>query len=383
MSGAQRGKGWRTSPTGSYRLNLDFTRIGVGRIARSSHTTDYKEHQRRVDILIKLSESGQIEVLRAFKDGRITIEQLVEANREQRLKTSDLLGMLTLRKPLWAAISATLPSMGRSEATRKRYQVSLDALKIKGANYVGERGTVADLERVRWGELQVNWGRSSSDWNHLRRAVSTFLTTLLEDKFHPFRRSVIRRIPIAVEVARVPDVTPDVFWQILNHVPKKYRSCFIALAATGMRIGEYLRCTRFHLKPKTFAVSVPGTKTAGSAEDVSVHPKLWPYVEAAIPSPLGYKALRRHWKAACAKALVDVRIHDLRHCYGQWAVDQGVPEAKVQSALRHKTAAMTRRYTKTKEKGEAAKAVGQALLKGQSSKQLAQVAAQGGTRGRA
>ena len=42
-----------------------------------------------------------------------------------------------------------------------------------------------------------------------------------------------------------------------------------------------------------------------------------------------------------------------------------------------------RRYAKTKEKGEAAKAVGQALLKGQSPKQLAQVAAQGANRRRA
>jgi integrase len=355
----------------------------VGRISCSSRTTDYKEFRRRDGIVTKLADSSQIEVLRALKDGRITIEQLVEADREQRLKTSDLMGMLTLRRPLWTTITATLPAMGRSEATRKRYEVSLAALKTKGAAFLSEGSTVADLERVPWPELLANWKRSPSDRNHLRRAISSFLTTLLEDKFHPFRRSVIRRIPIAAEPARVPEITPEIFWKILKFVPKKRRACFITLLATGMRVGEYLRCTRFHLKPKTFSIAVPGTKTAGSAEDVSVHPSLWPYIEAAIPAPIGYKALRRFWKAACEKAKADVRMHDLRHAFGQWAVNAGVPEARVQSALRHRTAAMTRRYTLANEKGEAAAAVGEAILESQSHHAPAQFAAQGGKHGRA
>jgi integrase len=73
-----------------------------------------------------------------------------------------------------------------------------------------------------------------------------------------------------------------------------------------------------------------------------------------------------------------VRIHDLRHCFGQWSVDAGVPESKVQSALRHKTAAMTRKYTTAVEKGGAARAVGRALL-GEQKDLPAQNVAQGDT----
>jgi len=146
-----------------------------------------------------------------------------------------------------------------------------------------------------------------------------------------------------------------------------------------MRVGELLACTRFNLKPATRSISVPGTKTAGSAEDVSVHPHFWPSVEASIPAPAGYKALRRQWLAACEKAGVSVRIHDLRHCFGQWGVDGGIAEAKVQRALRHKTASMTRRYTMSKDKGEAARAVGEALLTAQTAHENAQLAAQGGS----
>ena len=379
---APRGANWRTSESGGIRFNRDFSRLGVGRIARSSRTTDVKEFQRRNDILTKLAESAQIDVLRAFRDGQITIEQLVDADREQRLKSSDLLGMLALRRPLWDAIADTLPLMGASEQTRKRYQVSLDALHKKAGPELGDLANIRDLERVAWRELRERWGRSPSDWNHLRRAISTFLSNLLGDKFHPFRRAVVNRIPIAIERGRVPDVTPDVFWSIVKHVPKPYRASFVALAATGMRVGEYLACTPFSLRPATFSIAVPGTKTASSAEDIAVHPRLWPYVVAAVPAPLKYKALRRHWRAACTTAEVDVRIHDLRHCYAQWAVNEGLPEAKVQTALRHKTAVTTRRYAKTKDKGEVARAVGRVLLKAQSTKP-AQFAAQGGNRGRA
>ena len=58
----------------------------------------------------------------------------------------------------------------------------------------------------------------------------------------------------------------------------------------------------------------------------------------------------------------DVRIHDLRHCYGQWLADARVPEARIQVGMRHTTAAMTRRYTKQRDKGENARTMADVLL---------------------
>jgi integrase len=84
-----------------------------------------------------------------------------------------------------------------------------------------------------------------------------------------------------------------------------------------------------------------------------------------VPSPLGYQWLRRHWKDACraAGAAHDLRLHDLRHCYGQWLANAGVGEARIQTGLRHATATMTRRYTKQRDKGENAKTMGDILLR--------------------
>ena len=116
--------------------------------------------------------------------------------------------------------------------------------------------------------------------------------------------------------------------------------------------------------PHTCAVQVPGTKTAGSADVLRVDERLWPWIVAGVPSPLKYKWLRNHWKAAlkAAEAPSDLRLHDLRHCFGQWLADAGVAENRIQTGLRHATPAMTRKYTTMRDKGENAKTMADLLL---------------------
>jgi len=63
-----------------------------------------------------------------------------------------------------------------------------------------------------------------------------------------------------------------------------------------------------------------------------------------------------------AAAPTDLRLHDLRHCFGQWLADAGVQEARIQTGLRHTTAAMTRRYTMQRDNGENAKTMADVLL---------------------
>jgi len=121
-----RGRGWRETDTSPFRFNRNFDRLGVGRIVNSSRTKDPNEFRRRNDLLTKLAEAGQSEVLRAFKNGEIHIEELVDADREGRLRGAELLPYLSLKRPLWDAIDAALPLMGRSESTRKRYRTVPD-----------------------------------------------------------------------------------------------------------------------------------------------------------------------------------------------------------------------------------------------------------------
>ena len=130
-----------------------------------------------------------------------------------------------------------------------------------------------------------------------------------------------------------------------------------------MRPGEYVRCQETDLRPHTKSLQVPGTKTADSATVLSIDDRFWKWVCQGIPCPVTHATLADRWKKACATAgYHGVRLYDLRHCHGQWLSDEGVPEARIQTALRHKTAAMTRRYTTQQDKGESNRALANVMF---------------------
>jgi integrase len=313
--------------------------------------------------LTKLAEAAQVDVLIALKNGRVSIEELLAADREQRLREPDLLARIRLRANLWETVAATLSRLNASTQTRRRYAVSFKALRERASRHLGERATVADLRGVDWRALYKEWNRSAADWNHLRRAVSRFLSAVLADKHHSIRREVLRDFPIARERHRVPDISPEAFRKILDNVPDHARPSLIVLALTGMRVSEYLGCSADHLQSKSLRILVPGTKTAASAGSITIEREYWPWIERGIPSPLKYKWLRIYFKRACAIAGVpDARLHDLRHCFAQWGVEAGISIAKVQVALRHANPVQTRLYAEQRDTGEATSAVG-AMIK--------------------
>jgi integrase len=200
----------------------------------------------------------------------------------------------------------------------------------------------------------------------LRQAVSHFLTIHLGDLYHPLRRSVVsvQAFPKRVEMERVPDLDLTTFWRVVGRAPEHVRPAFVALVVLGLRTGEYFRLREHHLHPLTKQVSVPGTKTAGSAAVLRVAAELWPWITAAVPAPVAYTWLRKYWKRALKAAGADttLRLHDLRHLTAQVLVNAGQTEASVQTTMRHATPSMTRRYARQKDRGENAAALARAML---------------------
>ena len=354
----------RTGNESGASFRFDRLFAGVGRIQRSSGTTRLGEFRKRDAILTKLFENAQLEVLRSFQRGDVTIEQLVEADRVGRLKGADLMSDMTLRQSLWAAIEDTLPKMGTSDETRRRYHTSLAKLQRLGQRWLPASAQVGDLATVDWRQLNAAWGGSAADWNHMRRALSTFLSTVLGDVYHPLRRTVMKSIALRAERPRVPDLSVEQFWRIIALTPEHARACYVVLAASGMRLGEYLRCTKAHLHPETCAIQVPGTKTAASADVIYIDAQLWPWVELGVPSPLQRKWMWTYWKRAVREVgQPDLRLHDLRHFYSQLADEAGASTEQVMAALRHSNPATTRGYKTRKVKGEVARMVGGALTR--------------------
>jgi integrase len=95
---------------------------------------------------------------------------------------------------------------------------------------------------------------------------------------------------------------------------------------------------------------------------VQVAPEYWAYIDAGVPALRAYGRLRAAWVSACAEVGVEgITLHDLRHCHGQWSLQGGASEPAVQVSLRHATASMTRRYTKSRQRDQVARAISSVL----------------------
>lgn len=352
---------------GAFQLDRVFP--GVGRIKRSSGTDKLKEFQRRDALLTKLYETSALEVLRAFKDGRVTIEELVEADRSNNPALS--MQRLATTTNLAKAITDTLPRMGTAPATRHRYQRALDKLLTEVPTLAHAR--VGDLVTVDWQLLASRWPGGAADWNHMVRALSRFLTVFLGDKYHPLRRQVVMKLPKRMETPRAPDQSVELFLQIVAAMPAPAQPCFMVLALTGMRIGEYVWADRSSLRPETRSVLVDGKSGPGV---VYLTPEGYAIAEAAIPCPLApaptpgqethrikrYGMMRRLYQRAQRDVGASgLRLHDIRHLFGQTAADENVPTAQTQAQMRHADPRMTRRYEMPAQARQAAEAVARRL----------------------
>lgn len=388
------------------RIRVDLTRLGLGKVQLSTRAKTRREHDRRVVLFDELVADSQIGVITALLEKRVAWEELVDARRRHELSGKHALANVDLARPLFGpegAIEQTLPRMGRAKATRARYGDSGAALeRQKVVAWPREPMRVRDLVDIDWTTMADGWPNSASDWNNVVRFVSAFLTQYLGHKHHVFRLELMPKLSKLAEESRVPDLSPALFRRILEQAPEYVRPCYVTLLLTGMRDrSEYLRCTEEHKLPVTKQIKVPGTKTKKAKAPIAVDPDWWDVVDSAIPAPVGYKALHKHWTRACvavgagryvptgekrrvrvklkpghrysvgeqlAYRVVDVteysglRMHDLRHALGQWAHDAGEPLSRIKEMLRHSTLAMTERYARTGATQAVAKTVG-ALLR--------------------
>lgn len=358
----------RTREKSDRRIRRDLTRMGVGILQITSPATNRRAIERHHAIVDRLVEDSQVEVLRALIARRVSLDELVDLERQGRLTGAGVLASVQLQRPLFAAWDEVAARMGKGRQGARRYQTTRIALERKGAPQITAETRVADLgdpAKVDWEALRARWGGSGSDWNHVRRAISRLLTILLGHKLHPARGQIVALIPLAAEPHRVPDLSPARFWQIVRAARVDVQPALVTLAATGMRVGEYLACTTDHLRPAIRALQVPGTKTEGSAAVITIDERLWPWVEAAVPPPLAYKRLRELFQEACRAVGADeLVLHDLRHCHAQWATDAGVALKKVSGSLRHATTATTERYAQSADTRQVSSAVADALLTG-------------------
>lgn len=361
----------KRAPAAIYRFNRVVA--GVGRIQNSAQTRIAQEYRRRDGVLSKLIEGGHLEVLRAFKGRALTMRELLDADRDGHLAT--VLRDRVLDAPLKAALDAWLPDSAKELASRRRYGVSARRLLAR----LPEGITVRQLPDVNWRRLRREWGASDGDWNRARAMLSAFLSCHLGGKFHPHRLAVMAVCPRGQESPGVlPDATVNDFWRAVGAAPDYTRPAYVAMAVLGAGPKEYQGIRRVDLSPEQLTVLINGTKAPQRRRVVAVDPRLWSWVDRAVPAPLGTTWLRNHWKDACKAAGVKLRLYDLRHCSAQFAADGGATDRDLTVHLGHSNPAMSHRYARRVVARGVALAIGDALLGPTLKGQDAQDSAQGG-----
>lgn len=357
------------------KARIDRAVPGIGRVAIRTGARTVAEHRARVALFERLIEAGQVETIRLLVDGDITWAELRQAQRKNRLQSDTLAADVALARNLWVAITATLKRMGKTQSTRDRYELAFDQLKRLAVDFLPANALVKDLESLEWPDVFLAMHElSPASRNRVRSAVSAFLTVFLGDKFHPFRRGVMKAMG-GMEDEQTPpkEITVEEFWTNFATLDEAIQPIVLTLAGTGLRIGELLLCDEFSAR-RLPVIWIPGGKT-GASETV-IADSLLPFARQAIPCnvaprPTVHRGVqfdaryKRIWKAmrAAAKATgIDWSPHYLRHLYAQLGTDT-LPETLVQQGLRHASPTMTARYAKRKTTARVANVVGKALMK--------------------
>lgn len=368
---------------------LDVIVPVVGRITRAWGTDKRAERRQRRGLIDDLVAAGQLAVLEAFKRGQLGWAELLHAKRERRLTSDTLAADLTLAATLWdvngqpGAFARTIGGMRLSPTTRQSYLDTLGALRGAAGSALGSTATVRSLALIDWNAVWTTLGGSSPAWrNRIRATVSTFLSTYLGHRFHPYAIRVRTAMGKKEAEPEVPtNLSPAEFWRLMDKVPEPMVPIYVTLAATALRVSEYLALDGSALD-RFPRILLPSTKHQ-RAESVQVDPALEAYVRAAIPCRLPvqprrtmtqrtrrvarihtrdprYGRIYRELKKAAQATGIPATVHTLRHFY----IGEGVqhyPQAFVQHAARHQTAEMTARYAKQRDTQQVADAVGRTL----------------------
>ena len=393
------------------RIRLRLRKLGIPLFQSTPIVDTPRDYTRCKDILARLVADKQIDVLHAILEGDVTWGELLYADNHQELTGTKVMATVKLGRPLWpiterkrdvrGAIEETLPFMGGSEGTRRRYATSLAALRAQTiVPWPASPMRVRDLARLDWNALAEKWPKSAADWNHVVRAVRAFLTKYLGSAHHEFREKIGSVTPMLPEDERVPDLTPEVFGRLLVALPEHAKSIAMGLLLTGMRDrSEFFAATEGDLLPATCQVKIPGRRTKTKrGRYVAIDESMWPWIAASIPAPIGYQQFLRHFhRAAVAvgaarytetgetkrvraklergqvytrrsgdgsrtpeheERFVDVprlrydglRPHDLRHALAQWTHDAGRSLSEIKTVLGHTNIRTTERYARQTER---------------------------------
>jgi hypothetical protein len=294
-------------------LIIDRVFKGVGRIKRASGTTNPAVRRKLDAMLTRLADDGNVELLRAIRDGKLSLLEVYDAFRRRALEQLPTGGTA---RPLAASMRAWLEGFTCSAKHRESIEYSIRYIERHAP-----KALVADIARV-VDELRITIGREHPrTWNLLRSHAQTYVRETLK-RSHPLWLEVAACEPLEVKSTRRPrTLTPR---ELRDRFPAPDTDPVDAIAwgmaTTGMLQHEYwgrweVRRDRVH---------IAGTKREGRVRDV---PLVW---RPAVP-----QLHRRTFENKLRERCPDMEARDLRNTFATWMEDAAVPRTRRRMYLGH------------------------------------------------
>jgi integrase len=338
----------------------------VGEIRISTRTTSHAIALSYDLMIVEYRNTGRFEPLIALKGGLVTLHDLHTHRDPARLNALLAERSSPLVKPLldeWLADGVSTTNLRPS--SMRRYKASWKHAEAAGLLTSDlrlrqiDQGFVAAFKKFRRlppGNRQSHVSKATL--NRDLAAIGSFLTWCAEEK----GLSVVRPKLAYLEEPAGRDrwLTREELAAFQTHCDKKWWPLFHLLFTTGMTISEALglRTEDLDFTSKRVSLHEEGgrlLKRKSRQREIALTDSVIELLQAELQSresdkdtrvfPVTYSPARKAWIRTCkAAAIKGATIHDSRHTFAVHAVQQGVPEARLQKLLGHSHFGTTRRY---------------------------------------
>ena len=308
-------------------LVIDRSFKGVGRIKKASGTTIPQVRRKLSRMLTALADEGRIDILRAIRDGDLTLMQVHDAY--QRHALAELPTAATV-KPAAVAMKVWIDGLAVPDDCSAKHKESLETSR-RYVEKAAPKATLAELPRV-LEQLRDTLGKPHPrSFNLARAAALAFVRSTLK-RSHPLWLAIAAVEPRKVPKGRTPQ--PLHVEQMRNLFPAPLTDAVDAIAwgmaTTGMGAREYWG----QWSVRADSVHIAGTKRAGRVRDV-------PLIQAPAVPRIHRRTFEDKMRARTGPG---VQAYDLRRTYANWLESAGVPRTRRKMYLGHGTRDVTDLY---------------------------------------
>lgn len=308
-------------------LVIDRTFKGVGRIKKATGTLNPAVRRKISRMLTALFDDGKLDVLRAIRDGDISMMETYEAYQRHaldRLPTGGTAKLLRAAFDAWVN-QLQVPSDCSADHIRSLGCSAKEFTKAKKKATVAELPAV--LERMR-NTVGLQYPRT---FNLARAHALAFVRSTLK-RSHPLWSAVA-----AVELRKVPATKqrrPLTVVQMRGFFPAPATDPVDAIAWSMATTGMHQKELWGEWENQGTHIRVVGTKREGRVRDI-------PLVMAPVVPSMHRRTFEDKLRERTSRAIVP---YDLRRTYANWMESAGIPRTRRRMYLGHGASDVTDLY---------------------------------------